>query len=158
MRTDPRARDFRGAKAALVLGHRIAVLRRDDIPGIDFPGMLDVPGGGREPGESPEACVLREIAEETGLRLAPERLVWGRLYENPHHPLPGWFFAAPIAAAEAAAMKLGDEGQSIGMMDTQEFLDAPDAIAHLKPRLEDALAALGLTGGGDSRGPDSGRP
>ncbi|GAA2222104.1 hypothetical protein GCM10010429_56550 [Micromonospora olivasterospora] len=37
------------------------------------------PGGGLEPGEAPAAGAARELAEETGLRLAPERLgepVW----------------------------------------------------------------------------------
>src|SRR5689334_15437321 len=29
------------------------------------------PGGWREPGESVAACAVREVAEETGLRLAP---------------------------------------------------------------------------------------
>lgn len=32
------------------------------------------PGGGLRPGESPAAGAARELAEETGLRLAPERL------------------------------------------------------------------------------------
>ncbi len=33
------------------------------------------PGGGVEPGESPAEAVVREVAEELGLRVAPGRLV-----------------------------------------------------------------------------------
>jgi len=31
---------------------------------LPFPGMLDIPGGHLEEGETPEACIMREIAEE----------------------------------------------------------------------------------------------
>jgi 8-oxo-dGTP pyrophosphatase MutT (NUDIX family) len=40
---------------------------------------LEPPGGGIEPGESPEAAALREVAEETGLH---EIAVLGRLGES----------------------------------------------------------------------------
>ena len=30
-----------------------------------------IPGGGMEPGETPEACVVRELAEETGCQVRP---------------------------------------------------------------------------------------
>ena len=41
-----------------------------------------VPGGGIEPGESPEAAALRETAEETGLRLASVGpVIWRRRAE-----------------------------------------------------------------------------
>ena len=41
---------------------------RDDIPGIDNPGQITPFGGAAEPGETPIACALRELAEETGIR------------------------------------------------------------------------------------------
>ena len=41
----------------------------DDQPGL---GRWITPGGGREPGEGPEATAIRELHEETGLRV--ERL------------------------------------------------------------------------------------
>jgi 8-oxo-dGTP pyrophosphatase MutT (NUDIX family) len=43
---------------------------RDDIDGIVHPGHWSLPGGGVEPGEDTTGAVLRELAEETGLRCA----------------------------------------------------------------------------------------
>ncbi|WP_171169104.1 NUDIX domain-containing protein [Streptomyces sp. I05A-00742] len=42
---------------------------RDDIPGICDPGAWSLLGGGREDGETPEAAIARELAEEAGLVL-----------------------------------------------------------------------------------------
>jgi 8-oxo-dGTP pyrophosphatase MutT (NUDIX family) len=53
---------------------RVILQLRDDIPGIDNPGMITSFGGAAEPGETPLQCALREIAEETGLRPAPDAL------------------------------------------------------------------------------------
>ena len=42
---------------------------RDDRPEINNPGCWAVPGGGLEPGESPEQAARREFWEETGCKL-----------------------------------------------------------------------------------------
>ena len=52
-----------GAKIALLAGARVLTHLRDEIPSIPFPGHWDFPGGGREGGESAEACALRELHE-----------------------------------------------------------------------------------------------
>ena len=48
---------------------RILLVRQIDS------GWWGVPGGAIEPGESPEQAVAREMAEETGVTIAPPRLV-----------------------------------------------------------------------------------
>ncbi|MBI1385764.1 MAG: NUDIX domain-containing protein [Rhizobiales bacterium] len=46
--------------------------QRDDVPGIDHPGLIGLFGGHVEPGEGFRACVAREVAEETGHAADPD--------------------------------------------------------------------------------------
>lgn len=49
---------------------RAVILRPDnELLGEYHPGrdVYNLPGGGLEPGETPEACVVREVLEETGV-------------------------------------------------------------------------------------------
>lgn len=49
---------------------RAVILRNEtEILGEYHPGrdVFNLPGGGLEPGETPEACVVREVREETGV-------------------------------------------------------------------------------------------
>lgn len=45
--------------------------------------LWGIPGGSIEPGEEPAAAVMREVWEETGLRVLPERIVG--VYGGPSH-------------------------------------------------------------------------
>ncbi len=128
--------DFASAKlAALVDGH-ILTYRRDMKPGIPWPGLIDLPGGGREGDESPAMCVLRELHEEFGLHLPASRLWWARPFPSMHPPgRTGWFLAATITDAEIAAIRFGDEGHSPQLLGLDAFLAASDAIAPLQQRL-----------------------
>ncbi len=132
--------DFQGAKLALFIGDRLAVIRRDDRPGLAWAGWLDLPGGGREPDEAPETCVIRETQEELGLHLTPDKLVWRRHYAT---PASAWFFAAHLPEDRAAAVVFGDEGQGWYLMPPQAFITSEAAIPHFRDRVRDYLAARG---------------
>ncbi len=67
-------------QAAIVQDHCILLLRVD-LPDEDQTFWV-IPGGGQEPGEADEACVRREVLEETYLRVEVERV----LFEEPAPP------------------------------------------------------------------------
>lgn len=133
--------DFSGAKAAVFVGASLVVLRRDDRPDIPWPGRLDFPGGGREPGETPEATVLREIEEEIGLRLDVAELVGKRRYESESSPV--YFFAAFLPVGAESRIVFGNEGQGWALMSPQDYIAHPDHIPHLAERLTDVLRRFG---------------
>ncbi len=130
-------RPFKGAKVALFIGPHLLVIRRDAKASIPWPGFWDFPGGGREPGETPVACVLRETREEVGLVLAPADLIWKRGYRRPS---PVWFFAARLSPARQAEVQLGSEGQEWKLMPPEDYLSHSLAIPHFADRLRQALA------------------
>ncbi len=65
--------------AAIVRNEKgdILLQRRGDT------GEWSLPGGAIEPGEEPADAVVREVFEETGLRIVPERIVG--IYGGPSH-------------------------------------------------------------------------
>ncbi|MDX2205673.1 MAG: NUDIX domain-containing protein [Hyphomicrobiaceae bacterium] len=66
---------LRAVSCAIVVGTcgRLLLQQRDDVPGIIHPGLIGLFGGHRDPGEGALDCVLRELEEEIGERIAPER-------------------------------------------------------------------------------------
>ncbi len=48
---------------------QVLLFLRDDKPTIPYPNTWDVPGGHVDAGETPEACIIREMKEEMGLTL-----------------------------------------------------------------------------------------
>ncbi|NBE09661.1 NUDIX hydrolase [Paragemmobacter ruber] len=136
---------FVGAKAALFCGHAVLTLLRDTHPGLPWPGMWDLPGGGREGDESPEDCLLRELDEEFGLRLPPSRLT-GRwvLPSLSDASRQAVFFSGVVTRAEVAAIRFGTEGQGWALMPCAEFLAHPKAVPGLQDRLRLALSAQAI--------------
>ena len=132
---------FGGAKLILLIGGKLLVIRRDDRPDVPWPGHLDFPGGGREGGESPEICVLRETKEELGLCLSASDLVWRVQVPGPAGL--SVFFAAEFGPDLARRIVLGGEGQGWELIPPYSYLGHPMAIPHFADRLADYLSIRG---------------
>ncbi|WP_426032315.1 NUDIX hydrolase [Cypionkella sp. TWP1-2-1b2] len=135
--------DFVGCKVALLCGDALLTYMRDDKPGLPWPATWDLPGGGREGNETAEACLLRELHEEFGLMLPPERLIWRKVWPSMMDASrASVFFAGRISATEIAAIRFGDEGQYWQMMPVADYLNHPQAIPELQRRVTVALQQL----------------
>lgn len=131
---------FTGAKLVVTCGDAVLTLRRDDIPTIAWPGMWDLPGGGREGDETPQTCALRELFEETGLSLPPDRLL--RATARPAVLKPdriGWYFRVDLTPEEATTARLGHEGAELRLMPVAEFLHHPKAIPQFQALVAEML-------------------
>ena len=136
--------DFRGAKVALIVGEGLLTYQRDEKPDIPFPGMWDLPGGGREGDESPEDCALREVEEEFGLILDPACIVAVTYYPaRTPGALGSYFLLGSITAEEVAAIRFGSEGQRWALMSLNDFIAHPEVIPQFKARLHSHLGLAG---------------
>ncbi|MEM8919695.1 MAG: NUDIX hydrolase [Pseudomonadota bacterium] len=133
--------DFHGAKAALFLDDQLLVYRRDDNADIPFPNMIDLPGGGRENGESGRQCVIRETQEEFGITLEAASLQLAESYDNWRGSGPvALFFIGQLSITQVRAIRFGNEGQGWLLMAVSDFLKSADVVPHLQLRLQSWLA------------------
>lgn len=90
--------------------------------------VLEVPAGNCEPGESPAAAAVRELAEESGYRPAAPAIALGRWWPEPAHN-----------TAHASGFLV--------RVDPQPLAAAPDPEEHLRvvvltpPAVEEAIAS-----------------
>jgi mutator protein MutT len=121
--------------AALIFRHG-EVLISQRSAGAHLGGCWEFPGGKREPGESAEQCLVREIREELGAEIAV-----GDLFEEISHDYPEKsvhlkFFVCRLLAGEPRALEcaavkwIGKSG-----LDAHEF---PPADARLLEKLRAA--------------------
>jgi 8-oxo-dGTP pyrophosphatase MutT (NUDIX family) len=78
-----------GAAAILIsTDGRLLLQLRDNLPQVFDPGKIGLFGGQRERDESFLECVVREVHEEIGLYLPPERFELIGSYYGPDHWTP----------------------------------------------------------------------
>ena len=100
-------------------------------------GLLIVPGGYLERGESPQQALRRELLEETGVTVEPGRLIGARFGEK------DWYAAFAAEYVSGQAVSDHDENSEVVWMDTEEALGREDV-----PGLTKELIRCALEGGG----------
>ena len=80
-------------------GGRLLIAQR--LPGDHLGGLWEFPGGKREPGESLEEAVRREVLEESGVRVGEVRYVTSQPWT-----FPSSFMLGCIATAESDALSI----------------------------------------------------
>jgi 8-oxo-dGTP diphosphatase len=126
-----------GAKVALFLGDQLISILRDDFDHIPYPNLWDLPGGARDPGETPFETVSREVHEELGLVLPLGAVLWESAF--PANFDPGkWvaFFVAQLPADAVDDVAFGDEGQGWALYGLEAFVGLPDRVPSYGGRLK----------------------
>lgn len=134
--------DFNGVKIALLTpDEQLVVYLRDNKPGINFPGLWDFPGGGREGNESPLECVIREVREEFGIEIKSSHIVFTREFPAMHDATKkAYFMVGKISQKEVEGITFGSEGQRWKLMGVKDFLSSNEVARPLKSRLTSYLA------------------
>jgi len=113
-----------GVVAVIERDGRWLMIRRAE--GVIAPGYWCFPGGAIEPGESPEQAIAREIREEIGLDVRPERVIF-RWQRPDGKLLLQWWRVTPVD-------------------DTQEPRPSPHEVAEIRwvtlPELRQLRPAL----------------
>lgn len=127
---------FGGTKIALICADAVVAYLRDDKEGIPFPGLWDLPGGGREGDEDPLGCALRETLEEFGLEISRDSVLSLLKYDGASpEALATYFCPARIELHELAKIRFGGEGERWLLMKTWDFVQSSAAVPVLQQRL-----------------------
>lgn len=114
----------REGTSAILIGTdgRLLLQLRDDLPHISDPGKLGFFGGQREDGESFLDCVVREVHEEIGYYLSPERFEFIGRYLGPDHMLFGGTLHGEIFIARDVPI------DQVMVTEGKLYIVAPDEI------------------------------
>ena len=132
-------RPIPGVGVAVVADGRLLLVKRGREPGR---GLWAVPGGKVEAGEELTATARREVAEETGLEVVVEDVVWVGESIGPGDP-PAWHyvmidFIGRVVGGEPVA---ADDADEVGWFTDEEARHLP--LTPTMPGLLDKLVEAG---------------
>ena len=124
----------RGAVAVIVRSPRLLVIRRSRS--VVAPRMFCFPGGALEGDETEPEALVREIREELGVTILPDRKVWESV--TPWHVQLSWWLARLAPKARLAPnpaevesvhwLTPGEMGRLPGLLErNRHFLEAVDS-------------------------------
>ncbi|MEU2719599.1 NUDIX hydrolase [Streptomyces smyrnaeus] len=105
-------------------GPEVLTIRRGWPP---HEGRLALPGGHVDPGETGRAAAARELFEETGVRVAQERLIFVGLFDDPGRDPRGRYLSAAwvVVVAGDTVARAGDDAADVAWVP----LDDPGGLA-----------------------------
>ncbi|GAA3855848.1 (deoxy)nucleoside triphosphate pyrophosphohydrolase [Streptomyces lacrimifluminis] len=143
-RTEPAAAPERAVEgrvvvvgAALLRDGRLLAARRSAPP--ELAGRWELPGGKVEPGEAPEAALVRELREELGVDAEPDERIPGEWPLKAPYVLRVWTARLPAGSAEPEPLQDHDE---LRWLAPAEIWDV-DWLDQDVPAVREAAARLG---------------
>jgi len=119
--------------ALLIESGRILLIKRGNEP---FKGQWALPGGRLEDNETAEECLVREMEEETGLRVEPVKLIG--IYSDLGRDPRGMISAAYLVKRTGGIQKAGTDAAEAGWF---EIAKLPPLAADHARIIADALSA-----------------
>jgi 8-oxo-dGTP pyrophosphatase MutT (NUDIX family) len=119
-----------GTTAVLVsTDGRLLLQLRDNLPHVSDPGTISLFGGRREGDESFLECVVREIHEEIGYYLPPERFELIGCYSGPDYSTPNGTLAGEIFLARSVPV------DKLAVTEGRLQIVAVDQLEHIRELL-----------------------
>ncbi|MFB7831429.1 (deoxy)nucleoside triphosphate pyrophosphohydrolase [Streptomyces sp. NPDC056056] len=113
---------------------------------VELAGRWELPGGKLEPGESPEAAVVRELREELGVEVEPGERIPGEWPLKPGYVL--WVWTARLLSGEPRPLEDHDALRWL----TRSELDSVDWLDQDRPAVAEAARRLPQTPGAGAHG------
>jgi 8-oxo-dGTP diphosphatase len=123
-----------GVKGLVLIGGKLLVYRRDQ-QAPQFPGYLDLPGGGSEADETPFETFRREVKEEFNLDIQSDNISFAERRSKKDDPGKAVYFAvAELTKSAADEITLGDEGTEYFILEKEDFLSRGDVWPYFQSR------------------------
>lgn len=117
-----------GVYAVIVEGNKILLVEKTRGP---YAGLLDLPGGRLEPGESLEEALVREVKEETGLQIEEWEFLRAFSYVIPGLEHSGKLYTVTRYNDRLLDMSIQHEDVKGAVWRSQKDLDRLTPIARL---------------------------
>ena len=123
--------------AAGVLEREGKILAARRKRGSHFEGHWEFPGGKLEPDESPEDCLVRELAEEIGVRVRPRGILEVVFHRYPEKSVLLLFYRCDLLEGEPLPLEC-DEVRWVALEDLPSLDWAPADVPFVRRLAETA--------------------